>query len=64
MAIGSAPEVGAGFRPCREFTTQDWENWWTYMRTNWGGYLQTGYATLIHNKDNPVYKKGPRWLEA
>ena len=61
MTIGSTPEVGAEFKLCRDFTMADWETWWAYMRNNWGGYLQTGYATLVHNKDNRVYKEGPRW---
>lgn len=56
VAIGSTPEVGAEFKLCRDFTMADWENWWAYMRENWGEYLQTGYATLVHNKDNPFYR--------
>lgn len=61
MAIGSEPEVGTEFKTCRDYTIEDWEEWWTWMRTNWGDYLMTGYATLIHNKDNPYYKEGTRW---
>lgn len=55
MAIGSNPEVGTTFKSCKDFTMEDWENWWTYMRNNWGKYLQAGYATLVHNKNNRYY---------
>ena len=35
---------------------QDWEDWWEYMRNEWGSYLQTGHSTLVHHKKgNPYY---------
>lgn len=55
MAIGSAPEAGANFKSCKNFTIEDWEAWWKYMRDNWGGQLQSGYASLIHKKENNPY---------
>jgi hypothetical protein len=56
VAIGSNPEVGALFKPCKDFTMQDWEDWWEYMRNEWGSYLQTGHSTLVHHKKgNPYY---------
>jgi len=61
VAIGSNPEIGATFKTCRDYTIEDWEEWWTWMRTNWGNYLMDGYATLIHHKDNPYYKQGDKW---
>lgn len=58
MAIGSNPEVGTSFKPCREFTMSDWESWWQYMRDHWGEYLQAGHSVLVHNKkNNPYYDK-------
>lgn len=57
MAIGSTPEIGTTFKSCREYTMEDWERWWQWMRDNWGDYLQKGYATLVHNKNNPYYKE-------
>lgn len=55
MAIGSQPEVGTIFKSCRDYTMADWDAWWAWMRENWGEYLQAGYATLVHNMDNPYY---------
>lgn len=56
MAIGSEPEAGIEFKSGKSMTLEDWEKWWENMRSNWGGYLQTGYAKLIHKKEgNPFY---------
>ena len=56
MAIGSTPEIGSSFKSCREYTMQDWEKWWQYMRDNWHPWLHNGWATLVHNKKgNPYY---------
>jgi hypothetical protein len=41
----------------KDMTEQDRQAWFTYVRTNWQPYLMAGYATLVHNKDNPYYKK-------
>lgn len=57
MAIGSGAEIGKEFKSCKDFTMEDWESWWKWMRENWGGQLQAGYATLIHNKNNRFYTK-------
>lgn len=61
MAIGSNPEIGAHFGLLKDMTEDDLSAWFEYMRTNWGEYLMAGYATLVHNKDNPYYQEGPRW---
>jgi len=58
MAIGSSPEVGASFKSCKDFTMEDWEAWWQWMRDNWGEQLQKGYATLVHDKNNRYYQGG------
>lgn len=56
MAIGSNPEIGTEFKQCKDFTQEDWNRWFTYMRENWGEYLQAGWATLVHKKENnPFY---------
>lgn len=61
MAIGSNPEIGASFKSCREYTSEDWEKWWAYMRANWGEYLQAGHSVLIHDKNNnPYYDEDAR----
>jgi hypothetical protein len=60
MAIGSEPEVGALFSMWKDMSTSDRLAWWQYMRNNWNP-LMKGYATLIHNKDNPYYQQGSRW---
>lgn len=57
MAIGSTPEYGTKFKSCREFTMNDWEEWWKWMRENWGENLQAGYANYVHNKNNRFYVK-------
>jgi hypothetical protein len=57
MAIGSEPELGKNFTVWKDMSEQDRINWFKYMNDNWGKYLQAGYATLVHNKDNPYYKK-------
>jgi hypothetical protein len=57
MAIGSGAEIGVEFRSAGKMSMQDWEQWWAYMRDNWGEYLMSGYATLVHNKNNPYYSK-------
>jgi hypothetical protein len=41
----------------KDMTEQDRQAWFTYVRTNWQPYLMAGYATLVHNKDNPYYKE-------
>lgn len=30
--------------------------WFDYMNTNWNP-LMNGYATLVHNKNNPYYQQ-------
>lgn len=57
MAIGSEAEIGTSFKSCKDFTIEDWESWWKWMRENWGEQLQSGYAKLIHNKNNRFYTK-------
>ena len=57
MAIGSSPEIGTRFKSCREYTMTDWELWWLWMRLNWSPYLQAGYSTLVHDKNNRFYRK-------
>ena len=57
MAIGSQPEVGTTFAMWKDMTEQDRQAWFTHIRTNWQPYLMAGYATLVHNKDNPYYKE-------
>jgi len=57
MAIGSEPELGKNFTVWKDMSEQDRVDWFKYMNDNWGKYLQAGYATLLHNKDNPYYKK-------
>lgn len=47
MAIGSEPEAGKSFGSCRDFTMEDWEEWWAWMRANWYPNLLAGYATLV-----------------
>lgn len=56
MAIGSGSEIGTNFKQVKDFTEEDWDNWFQYMRDNWGEYLQAGYAHLVHKKEgNPFY---------
>lgn len=55
MAIGSDPEIGAVFSVWNKMTDSDKQAWWKYMRENWNP-LMNGYATLVHNKDNPYYQ--------
>jgi predicted GNAT superfamily acetyltransferase len=56
MAIGSGSEIGTSFKICKDYTKEDWEKWWQYMRDNWSEYLQAGYAVLVHKKEgNPFY---------
>lgn len=63
MAIGSNPEVGTSFKQVKDFTSEDWDRWFKYMRDNWSGYLQTGYAVLVHKKEgNPFYDIDARRL--
>lgn len=57
MAIGSEGEIGASFKSCREYTLDDWQKWWEWMRSNWGNHLMNGYSTLVHKKDNRYYRK-------
>jgi hypothetical protein len=61
MAIGSNPEIGTTFKLAKDYTMEDWERWWAWMRANWHPNLMAGEATLIHNTDNPYYQEGPRW---
>lgn len=58
MAIGSDPEIGKVFTLWGEKSEQEQAEWYEYVRTNWHPYLMSGYATLVHNKNNPHYKKG------
>ena len=57
MAIGSEPEVGKNFTIWKDMSEEDRRAWFQYMNDSWGEYLQAGYATLVHNKDNRFYKK-------
>lgn len=61
MAIGSEGEIGAYFGLWKDMSDEQRKAWWQYMRDNWHPYLMNGYATLVHNKDNPYYQQGPRW---
>lgn len=55
MAIGSEPEVGSNFSIWKDMSESDRLAWWDYMRHNWNP-LMKGYATLVHNKNNPYYR--------
>lgn len=57
MAIGSEPEIGANFSVWKDMSETDRKAWFKYMNDNWGEYLQAGYATLVHHKDNPYYQQ-------
>ena len=57
MAIGSAPEIGANFAAWKDMSESDRKAWFKYMNDNWGVYLQAGYATLVHHKNNPYYQQ-------
>lgn len=58
MAIGSQPAIGENFKSCKDYTIEDWEKWWAWMRENWHPNLMAGYAVLVHNKtNNPYYEK-------
>jgi len=57
MAIGSEPEVGKNFVVWKDMSKQDRLDWLKYINDNWGEYLQAGYATLVHDKNNRYYKK-------
>ena len=57
MAIGSEGEIGATFAMWKDMKEADRKAWWKYMDDNWGEYLQAGYATLVHHKNNPHYKQ-------
>ena len=61
MAIGSEPEIGANFAVWKDMSESDRKAWFKYMNDNWGDYLQAGYATLVHDKDNPYYQQGSKW---
>jgi len=61
MAIGSNPEIGTNFTTWGKMTEEERQAWFQYMRDNWGEYLMAGYATLVHNRDNPYYQEGERW---
>ena len=56
MAIGSEGEVGKNFTIWKDMSEQDREAWFDYMNAEWKP-LMKGYATLVHDKDNPYYKK-------
>ena len=58
MAIGSEPEIGANFAVWKDMSESDRKAWFKYMNDNWGAYLQAGYATLVHHKNNPYYQIG------
>jgi hypothetical protein len=55
MAIGSEPEVGTTFKLFKDKTQEERQAFWDFMKENWNP-LMKGYATLIHNKDNPYYR--------
>jgi len=57
MAIGSEGEIGTNFTVWKGMSEEDRKAWFQYMNDNWGEYLQAGYATLVHNKDNRFYRK-------
>lgn len=57
MSIGSAPEIGTNFSVWKDMSEYDRQAWFKYMDDNWGLYLQAGYATLVHHKDNPYYQQ-------
>jgi hypothetical protein len=57
MAIGSEPEIGANFTIWKDMSEFDRKAWFKYMNDNWGLYLQAGYATLIHDKNNKYYQQ-------
>ena len=48
MAIGSAPEIGTTFRQAQQMTSQDWEQWWQYMKTEWHPNLMAGEGKLVY----------------
>jgi len=56
MAIGSEGEIGKNFAVWKDMSEQDRLDWWEYMNSNWGEYLQAGYAVLVHDKNNHYYK--------
>jgi hypothetical protein len=56
VAIGSEPEIGAEFKLYKDKTPEEKQAFWDYMREHWHPYLMNGYATLVHNKDNPYYR--------
>lgn len=61
MAIGSEPEIGKTFTLWGKKTAEEKQAWYDYVRTEWHPYLMQGYATLVHNKNNPYYQqKEPR----
>ena len=55
MAIGSNPEIGSNFGLWKDMDDDQRKAWWAYMNANWHPYLMNGYATLVHNKNNPHY---------
>ena len=57
MAIGSEGEIGATFKLFKDKTQQERQEFWDYMKENWGSYLMNGYATLVHNKNNKYYNQ-------
>jgi len=57
MAIGSEAEIGATFAMWKDMTEHDRKAWWKHMNDNWHPYLMNGYATLVHNKNNPYYQQ-------
>lgn len=60
MAIGSEGEVGKNFKSCRDYTMEDWEKWWQWMRENWHPNLMAGYASTILKKEkSPFYGGRP-----
>jgi len=56
MAIGSDPEIGTHFGLWKDMTDTQRQQWFDYMNTNWNP-LMNGYATLVHNKNNPYYQQ-------
>jgi hypothetical protein len=56
MAIGSDPEIGTHFGLWKDMNNTQRQAWFDYMNTNWNP-LMNGYATLVHNKNNPYYQQ-------
>lgn len=60
MAIGSHPEIGVNFGMLKDMTEDEIDAWWAYMEKYWGENLLAGYATLVHDTNNPYYSEDHR----